>query len=298
MQESRKASATASGGSPKLTAEQADELAASFRPAWDVEDDALKSDPAGADEPTNIVAVPTVRPSEASLAPLAESSREAIASANVLEVASAPAPAVALAPPPPARQSGFPTTAPFGPRIPTPMPAAIATGAGLSTDELNALVPRKSSKGYLFVAIGIGIAVGLGALLKFALSDDAPATPAALSQPASKPATPTNEIPPPPPPTEAATAKAAETNPVAAEPKAGAADNVTSKPVVAEHHETTPKPFERRDTMLKAAAPEPRAAAARPEPRPMPRPAPAPAPAPPKTPPKPAGGAIVRDNPF
>lgn len=319
----------APSGAAKLDLDEADQLAASFRPAWEVEEEAPPAMNAASTQILGSGAgVPAPGPVDAKGVTLplgvrpAAPSAEALDSANVIEVAPAVAPA---APPAPAAlnktvplaaspvaddpnrtQPAKPVSAspkaiaqpdPFGPapsalRSSRPPAAAAPVPirrpvSAVSTDELDAMMPKKSKKGLVFGIVGVGIAVGLGLFLKFALSEDPP--PAKSSTTSAAPTTPANEpaknadIPPPPSPDEMPAPTAA------AKP---ATKPETTKPAEAA---PSPKPVE--------AAPKP-AVAVRETPKPASRPAPAAAPQPkaapepPKTAPKPPQGGIVRDSPF
>lgn len=234
------------------------------------------------------------------------SSAEAIDPENILDSSTAPAPVVRAPVPAPA-----PAVARQAQSRPAPAPAATnarvavnadpfaasatagprARGARPVSDDLDEdFVPKKSSKTVYFVIAGLAIAAGLGLFLKFALSDDsAKATP---EQHATGPAVTTAEIPPPPPKVDTP-------------PPATAATTATAKVDPAPPPATLPAPL----TPATARAPEPPAApthvattpVTQPRPRTPPPPPPAmaaPPPVTPKTPPKPANGSIVRDNPF
>lgn len=167
------------------------------------------------------------------------------------------------------------------------------------TEELQALVMKRSNKGLVFAGVGVVAVIGLIVAVKFAVSSS-PDTPKVEATSAAAAKIPeSKDIPPPPEATEvpAAPVSAAPEAPKApdkAEPTA-APEPVAAKP------EPKPAPAPPPPVAKPAPAPKPVVAAARPAPapRPAPRPAAAPAPAPaPKAPPKPPSGGIVRDNPF
>jgi hypothetical protein len=330
-----------------LDLDEADRLAASFRPAWEVEEDAVEHDAitvtgapsaADAESMTAKVASAAVDPKGAMVAmdtqvdlrvfPTgsqtldSERVREAARSGAVadkttpLSASAVPASRPASVPPkaasvPPKAASVPPKAAsvppkasqvaadPFKPVTPSTRPqrrAASAVASAAGTEELAALVSRRSNKGLVFGVVGVVAVIGVGLFLKFAMSDDGASRPAPAStsaNAANTAATNANgatrgaaEIPPPAPadevPTKADPAKAAEpakTEPAKTEP-------AKTEPAKTEPAKTEPVKAE----PVKAVAPKagPRQAVA-PPPPPLPAP---------KTAPKPTSTGIVRDNPF
>jgi hypothetical protein len=343
---------------PKLDAEEADELAASFKPAWDVEEPGEKTlaeedvktavspppngakstDPMpapaivaspvisigngasavaapaaprpAADQLPSSVATTLGNPSLQDVAKKAAAaydaagpmrapieSGEPLDADQVIEVAPAKAKAVA--------SSADAATLPVGnktPSVPPKAPPAAAKKPASSSkvaadpfkkapvaiaapaDASDEYPVVKKSKNWIYIAVGLGIAIGVGGVVKFAMSDDPPPAKTATTATAAPPP-PKEDIPPPPPkdevttPSTATVAAATTTAPAPAPEPSPAKD-----PVVA----PTPPP---RAAPVQPSRPAPVAAA----PAPRPRPAPV---SPPKTPTKSSGGGIVRDTPF
>lgn len=318
----RKDSANGSGANPSLDDKAAEELAAAFKPAWEVDDEQGEAEPVAAAPPeadTEARPPPAQSISKATMmglqpmgAPEAAPAKKVdlnktmpldsagVASPRVV-VASPSTPHEPVAPPAPKttplldshsmRKSSRPrvSSAPVAVAAdPFAAPRAAPRGKPMpeATEELAALVAKRPAKNYVFVAMGVGIAIALGVFLKFALSDDtAKPTTTAGAQPTSlAPLTPTNEIPPPPakedlPPSPPAPVAKADPPPQPAAP------TPAPPPPRVDH----PPPH------AVAAVPPPRVAA------PPPRAAAPPAP-PPRSAAKPGtgggSGGIVRDNPF
>jgi nicotinate-nucleotide--dimethylbenzimidazole phosphoribosyltransferase len=308
MQQSGKGAASGSDANPALTEDKADEIAASFRPSWDVDENEVATvvGPPPADLVENTAPAVTASPIVMAGGTVdvrdAEPSSEMIEPEQVLDVAPAPRPAPA---PPAAGGATLPlgaaVTAPAAPApaaLPAPAakpapaavpaPAAKPASTARSGNVKSAPVPiaspaadpfredsspdfvvPKKSKGLVYVVVGLGVAAGLGLILKFTMGGDDTAKTAPAPTQAAQPAPTKEEIPPPPPPKEepASTTTVANAEPAKAEP-------------------------------AKAEPPPPRpVAASRPAPPPR-APKPAAPKSEPKTAPKPASGAIVRDNPF
>jgi hypothetical protein len=162
-----------------------------------------------------------------------------------------------------------------------PVPiAAVDPFRASPSDEVDlSVIKPKTSKAVIFGGIAVILAVAAVAVVKLTGQNETaskPAEPAASL--AATTAAPTNDIPPPPP--------REEVTPPPAAPATTASPAKTA--------EMAPK------------APEPTPVTHAPPPRPEPRVASGPArqprtpaaPSQPKTPPKPAGGGIVRDSPF
>ncbi len=323
MQQSGKHPA-APGSDPKLDADDADELAANFKPAWEVDEPGESTIDTNdvptivtqGDAPTMtavtqvngsngpaIVAMPVVsigspapdppRVAEPVRAP--EPSSEAIEPDAVIEMQPAQA-AMAFSKTQPMPPSQKPVSRPPPAPAAAPM-SAKPRSAPVSRDPFAAAakpirppiesddfaVPKKSGKGWVYVVVGLLVAVGAGGIVKFYLTPEAP-----KDSPPQNVAVPTaakEDIPPPPAKDETPTAPAttaAKVDPPPPEPAKAAPP--PPQPV-------TPPP---------APPPRQQPVAARGGGgggmvRQPPPPAPAPAP---KTPPKPPGGGIVRDSPF
>ena len=305
------------GKAPNLSDEQADQFAASFTPAWDA-DEGLGDDTNGAAKAVVVEPPPGApgtlhkqtlmgqAPPVEEVRPIVPSS-EAIDAENILESNAAPlppivakaAPAAAMktqvmqgAPGPvaaqPKAQSKPPPAAAVRSAQPQPQPrraaAAVAADPFKRPDDDDDVIPKKSSKTYLFVIAGLAIAAGVGFVVKFSMSEDPPK--AATTVQAVGPAIATADIPPPPPKVEAPAA------PVAAATTAAAAAR-TADPL--------PAPLAAPATPSRSTpVVEPVAHAARQPRTPAAQPAAAspPLPAAPKTQPKTANTGIVRDNPF
>lgn len=332
----------AAADAAKLDFDEADQLAASFRPAWEVEEEPAPA-PAAATQilgsaGSTAPGVGAVDPKGVTL-PLETKqdfrppamSTEALDSSNVLEVAPAvpanttlPLPTTAgpndpnrtqpakPASIPPAKPASIPPASaaqrdPFAPaptsmprtasasaRPPAAAPAAVRPAprpaSAVSTDELDALMPKRSNKGLVLGAVAVAVLAGVGFLVKLGMSDDAPADKGKTTTSATATASPGTtkpaaDIPPPPSPdempapakpTETAAAKPAEPAPKAAEPAPKAA-------------EPAPKPVAVREPARPSAVSRPAPVAKEPPPAAAPSP---------KTPPKAPGGGIVRDSPF
>lgn len=331
------AMATASGSGPNpaaptaLSDEQADQFAASFTPAWDADDG--PGDTANGTANATLVDAPAIgnaqaaavveaapQPAVAAAAPAFQPKQTLIGTPPANGLAAAAAPAAAVAPAPPTALKGTqimqsspaqiearkaqsrppPAQAPSNnarsapnaqsARVAVsadPFAAAARSSRRNQSEDIDDFVPKKSSKTLYLVVGGLVVAAGVGLFLKFGMGDNG-ATTAPVDH-ATGPAVATAEIPPPPPkvdpppPATAATTAAAKVDP---------------PPPPA----TLPAPIARPEPPSHVAATPP----ARPEPRPRTPPPPPPqaaaaAPPPPstpKTPPKPANGSIVRDNPF
>jgi len=155
-----------------------------------------------------------------------------------------------------------------------------------SNPDLDA-IPKKSSKGVLYVVGGLVLVTALGVGIKLGMSGDGPKSTTNPER-AIGPAVTTADIPPPPPKEEVTAAPAPpppKVDPPKVDPPVAAAPPTPpAAPPVAPS-----RPAERP---VAAAPPRRNPPAALP---PTPPPAPPPAP---KTPPKAPVGGIVRDNPF
>jgi hypothetical protein len=276
-----------------LSAEEAERLAAAFKPSWEFDEAPFAPLANGAIHAAQLDELGAVEADARTVAPHAPPQRiethepevsviidRSITAAEMDVLRQAPPPQ-ASRPPPPAVAVAVPFAAPFGgPPQPAPQRVAPVMRLPRSADESLELPAslKKSNKG-LF--IGLGIAVAAAALVlvihgAMSSSSDAPETPTA---------------PPPPVATSAPTAEAPHAaSPVVPPPVA----NPPPTPVAAPTPVTPP-------AAVVAAAPAARPAVLA-TPKAQPHPAPAPPPpvhhAAPRNPPKPAAGGIVRDVPF
>ena len=163
------------------------------------------------------------------------------------------------------------------------------TRAGSSSD-FDAVKPRNSNKAIVIAVVGVMALIGLGVGLKAMISDDSADKP--KSEPmVTGPAVTTAEIPPPPPlsePTATSTATAA----------AKTAEPTSTTTTAAATAVPTPLAIPPQQHAAQAAPPPVMAPPRSDPPRTHTTAPPAPPPAAAKTPPKPANGGIVRDNPF
>ncbi|AKV00007.1 Low-complexity acidic protein [Labilithrix luteola] len=168
--------------------------------------------------------------------------------------------------------------------------------SALATTELQALVPRRSNKGFIIGGVVVAAAVVIGLAMRSGSSETPKPAPEATAR-VIAPA-PTNDIPPPAEKDEpSGTPQVTQVAPAATPAKAEAPSKpaaTTAAAIPADHRESVTAPKSPEPARV-TAAPAPR-----PEPKSQPKVAAAPAPLPPasKTPQKGASGGIVRDNPF
>ncbi len=317
-----------------ISTEDAEKLAASFRPSWELDDASTAIGPAAlsAEDMALLTGSPVADTAPTANAPGAAPAAPAPPPAPVVAAPPAPAPP-APAPPAPAPAAARAPTVDSPPNLGKTLPLAMASpAAGLvpptsrSTppppsaamrdpfgsqaparaavrselvDDFD--VPKKSggSKAIIFVAIGVGALVGVVLGIRFVAggSDEKPKTTTVEVQPGSTARDP--QIPPPPEVTAKADPAAAKTDPPKTDtPKADTAkaDPPKVDTAKADPPKTAPPP-------PPAKADPPKVAAHTPDPpKAPPKAAAAPPPPPPattqKAPPKSTAGGIVRDNPF
>lgn len=274
----------------EISPEDAERFAAAFRPSWELDDAPFTQGTALAKEDllslsadANTI-VDATRPDEP-FGPTPSSSQPA---ANPL-VNTQPLVAKPQKPPPPKAAQAVPAPTGYDGVAPLYIKPARKGGQSSATSTRDDLeVPiKKSNKGIIFAVIGVVVLAGVGFALKVALSgDDSKPTTPTQTQTTSPTEDTSRAVPPPPPATEATAATPAP-KPTAPAPATTTPpkDTATSAVAAANTHFTPPTP----------PAPSPKPVAAAPQPKPQPQPQP---PSQPKTPPKPAGGGIVRDNPF
>jgi hypothetical protein len=277
----------------EISPEDAERFAASFRPSWELDDAPFAAGGGLAQE--DLLSLSADANTVVDL-PKVEEPFTAAPSANAAVAAPAPPPAQAGAGTLVMKPAPAPAVPKPAPSAPTPgynggAPLYIKPGRGPSPsvstrDDLEFPV-RRSNKA-VFVVIGAVVAVAAVAIgIKIGMSDDdakGSGAGAAQTQPTSAPPAreePTRAIPAP---TTADTATTA----AATKPAPPVKDTATTQAA---------KPEPPHPPAPTAAPPPPRPVAAAPQPAPRPAAAPQPAPQP-KTPTKPAGGGIVRDNPF
>jgi len=294
-----------------ISTEDAEKLAASFRPSWEM------------DESSTAIGPAVLSPEEMKLltgddSPVPDAAPAPVAAAPA---PAPPAPAPAPAAPPPAPAPAVDSPAHLGKTLPLAMvsPAAnlvppqtrsappppmaappardpFASRPSASASAANSgefAVPKKgNSKAIVFAAIGVGALVGVVLGIRFVTSGDD--KPKATTTSAGVQTTATaREIPPPPDVPSTAQAEGAKADPPKADPP-------KADPPKADPPKADPPP---KATAAAPKAPDPPKVAAHTPDPPKGKPtAAAPPPPPPpatqKAPPKSTPGGIVRDNPF